>query len=82
MHDTGDGAAGDEVMVEVGVYPRSGDDGITQRCGSIVRYLFVDIAIGCRIPVVSLRRQLGVVGTRCAATEGRMFKLDAQRQNH
>ena len=81
MHNAGDGAAGDKVMAEVGVHPRGGDDGITQRWWSVVRCFFVDIVMGCRIPVVSLRRQLGAVGTRCAVTEGRVFELEEKADN-
>ena len=47
MDNAGDGSAGDEVMVEVGVHPRGGDDGVTQRCRSIVGHLFMDVAMGC-----------------------------------
>ena len=41
----------------------------------------MDIAIGCRIPVVSLGSQLGIVGTRRAVTEGRVFELEEKTDN-
>ena len=41
----------------------------------------MDIAIGCRVPVVSLGRQLGIVRTRGTVTEGRMFELEEESDN-
>ena len=41
----------------------------------------MDIAIGCRVPVVSLGRQLGIVRARGAVTEGRMFELEEESDN-